>query len=139
MAKSPTKTADDPHPPQVFREADNAARYNTKHHRILPVAGKFTATAGAGYSDAFFKMATAAITALPPGVAIHNNHYFNLCFMDFVKTGIAAADGVFAYLPECARCRYRCTWRILGKALAARRFLVFWIHRYIRYTMRVWS
>lgn len=53
MAKSPTKTADDPHPPQVFREADNAARYNTKHRRILPVAGKFTATAG--YPDAFFE------------------------------------------------------------------------------------
>ena len=83
-------------------------------------------------------MATAAITALPPGVATHNNHYFNLCFMVFVKTGIAAADGVFVYLPECARCRYRCTWRILGKALAVRRFLVFWIHQYIRYTMRVW-
>jgi len=52
MAKSPTKTADDPHPPQVFREADNAARYNAKHRTILPEAGK--STAAAGYLDTFF-------------------------------------------------------------------------------------
>lgn len=53
MAKSPTKTADDPHPPQVFREADNTARYNAKHRRILPEAGK--STAAAGYLDTFFE------------------------------------------------------------------------------------
>lgn len=46
MAKSPTKTADDPHPPQVFREVDNAARYNTKHRTTLPTADKSMATAG---------------------------------------------------------------------------------------------
>mgnify|MGYP000510347421 CR=1 FL=1 len=53
MAKSPTKTADDPHPPQVFREAGNAARYNARHRTILPVAGK--STAAAGYLDTFFE------------------------------------------------------------------------------------